>query len=74
MRAVASPTNIAGADRFAPDVAYTEKEIAYYLDRLNIMDEAVAQDFDDQSKHREACTAAIKTPVAARIGWFAGRR
>ena len=29
MRAVASPKNIAGADRLARDVAHTEKEIAY---------------------------------------------
>jgi transposase len=34
MRAVASPKNFAGADRLARDVAHTEKEIAYYLDRL----------------------------------------
>ncbi|MDR3472300.1 MAG: transposase [Devosia sp.] len=61
MRAVASPKNIAGADRLARDVAHTEKEIAYYLDRLDIMDEAVAQGFDDQPKHREAFTAAIET-------------
>jgi len=29
MRAVASPKNIAGAERLARDVAHTEKEIAY---------------------------------------------
>jgi hypothetical protein len=52
----------------------TEKEIAYYLERLDIMDEAAAQGFDDQPKHREAFTAAIKTSVAARIDSFAGRR
>ncbi len=61
MRAVASPKNIAGADRLARDVAHTEKEIAYYLDRLDIMDDAVAQGFDDQPKHREAFEAAIET-------------
>jgi transposase len=61
MRAVASPKNTAGADRLARDVAHTEKEIAYYLERLDIMDEAVAQGFDDQPKHREAFTAAIKS-------------
>jgi hypothetical protein len=44
------------ADRLARDVA--EKEIAYYLERLDIMDEAVAQGFDDQPKHREASIAA----------------
>lgn len=33
MRAVASPKNIAGAERLARDIAHTEKEIAYYLDR-----------------------------------------
>jgi hypothetical protein len=36
MRAVASPKNIAGADRLARDVAHTEKEIAYYLERLGL--------------------------------------
>jgi transposase len=61
MRAVASPKNIAGADRLARDVAHTEKEIAYYLNRLDIMDEAVALGFDDQPKHREAFTDAIAT-------------
>lgn len=61
MRAVASPKNIAGADRLARDVAHTETEIAYYLDRLDIMDEAMAQGYDDQPKYREAFTAAIET-------------
>jgi hypothetical protein len=60
MRAVASPRNIAGPDWLARDVAQTEDEIAYYLERLDIMHEAVAQGFDDQPKHREAFTAAIK--------------
>jgi hypothetical protein len=69
-RAVASPKNIPGADRLARDVAHTEKEIAYYLERLDIMDEAVAQGFDDQPKHREAFTAS----VAVRIDSLAGRR
>ncbi len=59
MRAVASPKNIAGADRLARDLAHTEKEITYYLDRLDIMDEAVGQGFDDQPKHRQAFTDAI---------------
>lgn len=61
MRAVASPKNIAGADRLTRDVAHTEKEIAYYLDRLDIIDEAVAQGFDDQPKHRKAFSSAIET-------------
>ena len=43
MRAVASPKNIAGAERLARDIAHTEKEIAYYLDRLDIIDKSVAQ-------------------------------
>jgi transposase len=59
MRAVASPKNIAGAERPARDVAHTEKEIAYYLDRLDVMDEAVAQGFSDQLVHRQAFTDAI---------------
>ena len=59
MRAVASPKNIAGAERLARDIAHTEKEIAYYLDRLDIIDETVAQGFADQPLHREEFTAAI---------------
>ncbi|MFC0204463.1 transposase [Novosphingobium soli] len=37
----------------------TEKEIAYYLDRLDIIDETVSQGFDDQPLHRENFKAAI---------------
>jgi transposase len=59
MRAVASPKNIAGAERLARDIAHTEKEIAYYLDRLDIIDETVAQGYEDQPLHREGFTAAI---------------
>ncbi|MHB8530304.1 MAG: transposase, partial [Caulobacteraceae bacterium] len=59
MRAVASSKNIAGAERLARDIAHTEKEIAYYLDRLDIIDETVAQGFDDQPLHRENFAAAI---------------
>ena len=59
MRAVASAKNIAGAERLARDVEHTEKEIAYYLDRLDIMDETVAQGFEDQPLHREGFKAAI---------------
>ena len=59
MRAVASPKNIAGAERLARDIAHTEKEIAYYLDRLDIIDETVTQGFDDQPLHRENFSAAI---------------
>jgi len=59
MRAVASPKNIAGAERLARDIAHTEKEIAYYLDRLDIIDETVTQGFADQPLHREGFKAAI---------------
>jgi transposase len=59
MRAVASPKNIAGAERLARDVAHTEKEIAYYLDRLDIIDETVAQGFQDQPLHRDNFMAAV---------------
>jgi transposase len=59
MRAVASPKNIAGAERLARDLAHTEKEIAYYLDRLDIIDETVAQGYEDQPLHREGFKAAI---------------
>lgn len=59
MRAVASPKNIAGAERLARDIAHTEKEIAYYLDRLDIIDETVAHGFEDQPLHREGFKTAI---------------
>jgi len=59
MRAVASPKNIAGAERLARDIAHTEKEIAYYLDRLDIIDETVAQGLEDQPLHREGFKTAI---------------
>lgn len=59
MRAVASAKNIAGAERLARDVAHTEREIAYYLDRLDAIDEQAAQGFDDQPAHRRAFTSAI---------------
>ena len=59
MRAVASPKNIAGAERLARDIAHTEREIAYYLHRLDIIDETVAQGFGDQPLHREGFSAAI---------------
>lgn len=39
--------------------SHTEKEIAYYLDRLDIIDETVARGFDDQPLHRENFKAAI---------------
>src|ERR1700730_11077191 len=53
MRAVASPKNIAGAERLARDIAHTEKEIAYYLDRLGIIDEEGVQGFDRHPRHRK---------------------
>jgi hypothetical protein len=36
MRPVANPKNIAGAERLARDTAHTEREIAYYLDPLDV--------------------------------------
>lgn len=59
MRAVASPKNIAGAERLARDLAHTEREIAYYLNRLDVIDAQVAQGFDDQPAHRDAFDRAI---------------
>jgi transposase len=59
MRAVASPKNIAGAERLARDLEHAEKEIAYYLDRLDIIDETVTQGFDDQPLLRDNFSAAI---------------
>ena len=59
MRAVASAKNIAGAERLARDVAHTEREIAYYLDRLDAIDEQVAQGFSDQPAHRDAFGRAV---------------
>lgn len=59
MRAVASAKNIAGAERLARDVAHTEDQIAYYLDRLDIMDDHEAQGFVDRPIRREAFNEAI---------------
>ncbi|MCK4207264.1 transposase [Brucella pituitosa] len=59
MRVVASAKNIAGAERLARDIAHTEAEIAYYLDRLNIADEHTAQGIADQAVHRDAFAQAI---------------
>jgi transposase len=59
MRAVASAKNIAGADRLTRDIAHTETEIGYYLDRLDIVDEQVSQDLGDQPVQRQAFSSAI---------------
>lgn len=59
MRAVASPKNIAGAERLVRDIAHTETEIAYYLDRLDIIDETVARGYEDQPLHREGFEMAV---------------
>lgn len=59
MRAVASPKNIAGAERLARDIEHTEREIAYYLDRLDAIDAQAAAGFDDQPGHRAAFTGAM---------------
>ncbi len=59
MRAVASPKNIAGAERLARDLAHTAREIAYYLDRLDAIDGQVSQGFEDQPVHRNAFAGAI---------------
>ena len=73
MRAVASPKNIAGAERLARDVAHTEREIAYYLDRLDVMDEQVAEGFNDQPAHREAFAGAVVS-LERRRGRLARRQ
>lgn len=44
-----------------PAISHTEKEIADYLDRLDIIDETVAQGFDDQPLHRENFAATISS-------------
>ncbi|MGH7022308.1 MAG: transposase, partial [Caulobacteraceae bacterium] len=54
MQAVASKKNIAGAERLARDLAHTEREIAYYLDRLEIIDEQMARGCSDRPAHRLA--------------------
>jgi transposase len=59
MRAVASPKNIAGAERLARDLSHTEREISYYLERLDTIDEQVEQGYSDKPLHREAFAGAI---------------
>lgn len=79
MRAVASPKNIAGAERLARDIAHTEREIAYYHDRLDVIDEQVELGFAEQPAHREAFAGAIgsltrrKDRLARRQEELAGR-
>ena len=59
MRAVASAKNIAGAERLARDIAHTQDEIAYYLDRLDIVDNQETQGFGERPLHRQAFNEAI---------------
>ncbi len=59
MRAVASPKNIAGAEWLARDLEHTKREIGYYLEQLDSIDEQVEQGFDDKPAHREAFRGAI---------------
>ena len=59
MRAVASAKNIAGAERLTRDLAHTEREISYYLERLDTIDDQVEQGFSDKPAHREAFRAAV---------------
>ena len=40
--------------RLERDIAHTEREIACYLDRLDVIDEQMAQGFDDPPAHRRA--------------------
>jgi transposase len=61
MRAAASAKNIAGAERLARDIAHTEGEIAYYLQRLDIMDGHEAQGFEVRPVQREAFAQAISS-------------
>jgi transposase len=70
--AVASAKNIAGADRLARDIAHTETEIAYYLDRLNIADQHPA-DVRDQTVNRAALPAPSHRWSAESGGWRNGR-
>jgi transposase len=73
MRAVASAKNIAGADRLARDIAHTETEISYYLDRLDIVDEQVSQGLGDQPVQRQAFSGAIAS-LQRRKGRLVCRR
>lgn len=59
MRAVASPKNIAGSERLARDLEHNQREISYYLDRLDTIDDQVEQGFSDKPVHREAFADAI---------------
>lgn len=74
MRAFASPKNIAGTERLARDLAHTEKEIAYPLDRLDIIDETLAQDCEDQPLHREGFKVAIASLQHRKDGLARGQQ
>ncbi len=41
------------------DLAHTEREISYYLERLDTIDDQVEQGFSDKPAHREAFRAAV---------------
>jgi transposase/IS5 family transposase len=79
MRAAASAKNIAGAERLARDIAHTEGEIAYYLQRLDIMDGQEADGLAGRPIHRQAFAEAIgslerrKERLVKRQAELAGR-
>jgi transposase len=59
MQAVARKKKIVGAERLERDLAHSEREIAYYLHRLDIVDEQVSQRYEDQPARRQAFGDAI---------------
>lgn len=59
MKAAASAKNIAGKDRLERDITHTERQIAYYLDRLDIADEQSCVSPVNNEKQRDAFAGAI---------------
>ena len=66
MRATAGLKNIAGAERLARGITYTEKEIACYLDRLDIIDETVSQGFENHDCWSNGSRAILRSVDAGR--------
>lgn len=70
IRAVASLKNIAGSERLARDLAHTEREIAYYLDRLDVNTEHFrpTQFIYDEASDTIRCRAGRRCECRAEAG------
>lgn len=56
---MAAARSLRGAERLARVLAHTEREISYYLERLDSIDEQVERGFSDKPAHRDAFRGAV---------------